>query len=62
MPLYDLHAVDDGISAHLDTFEAGDIDEAIELSVIRQERRNLEIHADGNVVACLWRDGRFVRE
>ena len=61
MASYDLHAVRNGVSEHLGTIEAGDVDEAILLSSIRLERGEIELRRDGVLVARFSRHGHCTR-
>lgn len=61
MPFYYLHAADSGDDPHLDSFEANDAEEAIVLSVLRLERRDMELRSEGATVARIYRDGRLSR-
>jgi len=61
MPSYDLCAIRSDGSEHLGTIEANDADEAILLSTIRLERREMELRRDGVLVARFTRHGRCTR-
>jgi hypothetical protein len=61
MPQYDLRAVDGSLPRHLGSFEASDLDQAIALSLIRQERRDSELSCNDAPLARISHDGRVDR-
>ena len=57
MAFFDLHAMDGGAPSELETFEADDLVEAVALSVLRLERRDVELRVSGVCVARIPKNG-----